>query len=92
MIYASFTVLGIVILAQAYFLVKFARVIFNFEEKIESSLDSIDQSYKAISEILERPLFFDSPEVRSVLNEIKNVETALLEVAQDIARVSNEEE
>ena len=92
MIYGFLAAFVLATLVQAYFLVKFARIIFNFEERIEVSLDSIDQSYKAISEILEKPLFFDSPEVRLVLNEIKNVEVSILEIAQDIARVSNEEE
>lgn len=92
MIYGFLAAFVLATLVQAYFLVKFARIIFNFEERVEVSLDSIDQSYKAISEILEKPLFFDSPEVRLVLNEIKNVEVSILEIAQDIARVSNEEE
>lgn len=41
----------------------------------------MDKKYQTISEVLKRPLFFDSPEVRSVLNEIKDTQQALHEIA-----------
>ncbi len=77
---------------QAYFLVRLARAVFNFEDKIEVALDKIDESYGVIGEILERPLFYDSPEVREVHNQIGTVNAYLLSVASDLAVVETEHE
>ena len=77
---------------QTFFLVRLARTVFNFEDKIEVVLDKIDDSYRVIGEILERPLFYDSPEVREVHNQIGMVNAYLLSAAGDLAVVETEHE
>ena len=73
-----------------FFCIRFALLILRTQEALESSLDNIDEKYNSISEILERPLFYDSPEVRKVLSDLSQVRDALLEVA--VALSSNFEQ
>lgn len=79
--------LSTICLVLLYFVVRFARLVFKFEDNIEVALDKINESYSVISEILERPLFFDSPEVREVHRQIGIINTYLLSVANDLADV-----
>tara|TARA_R100000805_G_C3597623_1_gene98599 strand:+ start:746 stop:970 length:225 start_codon:yes stop_codon:yes gene_type:complete len=64
-----------------------SRIIFGFEDKIEECLDVVDEAYGSIAEVLEKPLFFDSPEIREVLNQIRKTNVALLEMAGNLAEV-----
>ena len=77
-------ILGItlfMLVVSLYFCFKFARIILKVQETIEESLDILDERYKNMSEILQRPLFYDSPEVRSVLEDINYTRTAVHNVA-----------
>tara|TARA_B100000035_G_C20908886_1_gene512986 strand:+ start:109 stop:339 length:231 start_codon:yes stop_codon:yes gene_type:complete len=51
------------------------------QEVLEESLDKIDSKYQRISDILEIPLFFDSPEIRRLLLEIKDIKNIILEIS-----------
>tara|TARA_B100000131_G_scaffold293082_2_gene308087 strand:- start:1474 stop:1755 length:282 start_codon:yes stop_codon:yes gene_type:complete len=79
--------LAVVCLIQFYFVIRFARMLFQFEDRIEIALDKINESYSVIGEILERPLFFDSPEIREVHRQVGIVNTYLLSIANDLADV-----
>lgn len=84
MIYAIvFT--SLICIVQAFYLFKFASTILRTEDSVEESLDIIDNSYGRISEILEKPLFYDSAEVRQILNELSNSKEALLYIANVMA-------
>ena len=48
-----------------------AVIILNFQDAVEESLTTLEEKYKSMSEICERPLFYDSPEVRQVLRDVK---------------------
>ena len=61
----------------SYFAVKFGLIILSFQDSLESSLDVIDEKYSNITSICERPLFYDSPEVRQVLEDIKETRDSL---------------
>jgi len=80
MIYAV-VILGVICSIQAFYLYRFANTILKAEEDIEVSLDIIDDSYKNITLILEKPLFYDSSEVRQILMQLRNSKSALLYVA-----------
>jgi hypothetical protein len=54
------------------------------QETIENSLDVIDVKYANVSKILEIPLFFDSPEIKSVLRELEDTRDSLLYVANEL--------
>jgi hypothetical protein len=66
-------------------------MILKIQDTIEESLDIIDEKYNKINEICERPLFYDSPEVRSVLSEIKNVREAIHTIAKSLTDNFEEE-
>ena len=82
-------ILSGVLLVQAYYLIKFARTIFDFETKIENALDEIDECYGEISQVLEKPLFYDSAEVRQVLSQIKKISDIILDIARQIGTVED---
>ena len=64
-----------------YYCLKFAFVIIRVQEVIEESLDIMDEKHRAISEILSRPLFYDSTEVRAVLKDIESTRNAIHNIA-----------
>ena len=65
----------------AYFSIKFGRIILSVQDSLEDALDVIDEKHTNIAEICKRPLFYDSKEVRDVLNDIKDTRAALHSVA-----------
>ena len=83
-------VLFIVLCISVYFNIKHALVIIKFTEKIENSLDVMDQKYVSISEILDKPVFFDSIEVRQVIKDISDARDSLLFVANSISQIEDE--
>lgn len=68
-----------------YFCFKFAITLIKVQESIEKSLDKVDAKYRRLNEIIKIPLFYDSPEVRSVINEITEVQDIILEVASNLS-------
>jgi len=82
----------ILLFVTFYFCLKFAMIIINMKEVIEESLDVLDEKYAKISEILNIPIFYDSREVRSVLNEIKGVRESILLIAQKLTNQQEIEE
>ena len=63
--------------------------ILRMEDSLEESLDLIEEKYSVMSEILKRPLFFDSPEVKSVVQEIRSVRASLHNVAAALEKNAN---
>jgi hypothetical protein len=76
---------------STYYLAKFSLIILRIQEAIEESLDVIDERYQSISKILEIPLFYDSPQIRQVVNDIKITRDTLLKVAKRFATVAVDE-
>ncbi len=87
-------ILGITTAIASYFAVKFGLIIISFQDALEESLDVIDEKYANITSICERPLFYDSPEVRQVLEDIKETRDSLHKIAYSLSSefVSEEEE
>ena len=75
-----------------YFVVRFGLVILKIEDAIEESLDVLDERYRSISEILEIPLFYDSPQIRQVVNDIKVSRDSVLKIAQSFASIDERKE
>jgi hypothetical protein len=64
------------------------------EDTIEDCLDQLDEKYKTFSKILEKPVFFDSIEIRQVIQEIKSSQDLILLIANRISnprRLSSDE-
>ena len=74
-----------------YYNYKMGVIILKAEDNIESCLDTLDVRYKAMSKILERPVFFDSLEVRQVIQEITKARDAILYVANKMADFDEKE-
>lgn len=74
-------VLTLLLFVSLYFNYKFSMTILRLEDVLEECLDVIDEKYAKMSEILSRPLFFDSPEVRKVVEDIRDTRDSLHRVA-----------
>ena len=78
----------VVLLCAVFFLsrklYKFSLIILRFEDALEESLDILDSKYKRINEIAQKPVFFDSVEIREVISEIKSSHEAILLVANKL--------
>lgn len=78
-------VLGLLLCLSLYKNVKLGITILRMEDTIEECLDTIDEKYQTMSEILERPLFYDSPEVKAVVKNIESVRDSIHSVAVSLA-------
>ena len=68
-----------------FFCVKFGIKILKIQDSVENCLDVIDNSYSEISRILEIPVYYDSQEVKQVLQTIKEVQASFHDVAITIS-------
>ena len=78
------------LIVSLYYNYKHAMLLLKMVDRIEESLDIMDERYASISQILQIPLFFDSPQVRAVLDDIKICRDAILMVANLIGKVEEE--
>lgn len=69
----------------------FGRIILNIQDAVDEALDILDTRYSNISEILKKPVFFDSVEVRQVIEEIGITREAILFIASKIENSQREE-
>jgi hypothetical protein len=67
-------------------------IIFRVQDAIEESLDVLDKRYESISKILKIPLFYDSPEIKRAVDDIRKSREAVLYVANQLASVQEDEE
>lgn len=74
-------VLALLLSVSIYFNYKFSMTILRLEDVLEECLDVIDEKYAKMSEILSRPLFYDSPEVRRVVDDVRDTRDSLHRVA-----------
>ena len=84
----SYVVIGILsclVIILGYFCIKFGLLILKIQDVIEESLDTLDNSHFKITEILARPLFYDSSEVRGVLREIDSSKDSIHKIAKSLA-------
>ena len=80
MIYAVI-VLALFVIVAVFYCIKFGIIILRVQDALEETLDVIDEKYASITKVCERPLFYDSNEVRQVLDDIKGVRDALHQIA-----------
>lgn len=77
----------VAIAALSYYCYKFGTTIIRFQESVEESLDMLDERYSSISKVLEIPLFYDSPEIRKVVEDVRDSREVLLKVANKIGKI-----
>ena len=80
-LYICIALLVVLLRISIYYTIKFGILVLNFQEALEESLDVIDEKYASIAAICERPLFYDSPEVKQVLSDLKDTRDALHRIA-----------
>ena len=86
-LYLIIAILSVSLAISIYYAIKFSLIILKIEDAIEESLDIIDERYRSISKILEIPLFYDSPQIRQVINDIKSTRDTLLLIANKFASI-----
>ena len=74
------TILSVLLILAIYYCIKFALIIIKIQENLEDSIDIIEEKYERINEILEIPVFYDSPEVKKVVEDLNQVRLSLLYV------------
>ncbi len=81
----------VLLVLSLYKLFRFSMILISIEDSIEQCLDILDERHKSISEILEIPIFFDSVEVRNVINDISLSRDALVVVANKLTENTGNE-
>ena len=67
-----------------YKLYKFSIIILDLETTVEECLDILNAHYGKMNDVIKKPVFFDSVEVRQVINDIKSCHSAVLLVANKL--------
>ena len=84
---ALITVLFISLCVSIFYVIKFGLIIIRVQDAIEESLDVLDEKYASIYEITKIPLFYDSPEIRKVLQDISMARDSVLDVAKVLTKI-----
>ena len=81
MLYYVIGFLMLLLFFTTYYCIKFALTVLKIQDVLEESLDSLDQKYNNLSKVLEIPIFYDSTEVKRVVNEIEDTRNLILYIA-----------
>ena len=84
--------LFVILSVSLYFNVKHGLILIRMQDQIEDSLDILDRKYASISDILETPVFFDSLEVRQVINDISSAREAIIFIARSLSAIEEDEQ
>ena len=84
-------ILLVLLVISAYYNYKLGVIILSVQDEIEDCLEVLDNRYTSMSLILEKPVFFDSIEVRQVINDISVSRDAILYVANSLASIDKTE-
>jgi len=68
-----------------FYLIRLGRIILDVEDALTESLEILDKGYKEISEVLETPVMMDSPEIWTVLFQIKRIRDSVLYISNVLA-------
>ena len=77
-------VISVLLAFSIYFNIKFGRTLIRMEDALEISLDKLDERYASVSQILEIDIFYDSPQIRQVIADIRECQQSILYVANEI--------
>ena len=79
-------ILSLLLIISLVYVLRFALTILRVQDAIEECLDILDERYTAVYDILQQPLYYDSPEVRNVYDNLKSSQEAILYVANVLVR------
>ncbi len=91
-LYAVIAIETLLLIAVSTVAVRFGMKLIQIEDVLENCLDILDMRYASISKVLEIPLFYDSPEVRKVHEDIKAARDSILLVASTVAKIDENQE
>ena len=91
-LYIIIIILTLLLSVTSYFCFKFAFLLINVQESVGECIEVMDDRYESIDQILSRPLFYDSQEVRQVLEDIKKSREAIFLVAKSLSKNFNDEQ
>ena len=80
-------VVSVLLAFSTYYNIKFGRTLIRMEDALEESLDVLDERYRSVSDVLKIDLFYDSPQIRQVVSDIKQCQDSILYVANEIGRL-----
>ena len=83
----AISTLSLLLGVSVYYNLKFGTLILDLQDGIEESLDILDEKYASMCNVLEKPVFFDSIEVRQVINDIKDSRDTVLYVANILGSI-----
>lgn len=75
-----------------HYLLRFGKMILKIQDTIEDALDILDERYESMSKVLEIPVFFDSVEVRQVIDDIERSREAILLVANHLTTIDKNQD
>jgi len=81
---------SILLALVSVFAFRSAMTILRVQDAIEESLDVLDKRYDSISKILKIPLFYDSPEIKRAVDDIRKSRDAVLYVANQLTSIQEE--
>tara|TARA_A100001011_G_C14286735_1_gene834108 strand:+ start:332 stop:655 length:324 start_codon:yes stop_codon:yes gene_type:complete len=76
---------------STYYAVKFGLLLLRLQDDIEMSLDEIEESYEVMTDILQKPIFFDSLEVRQCVDEIKKFRNTVVKIGNRLTSFGKNE-
>ena len=79
-------ILFLIILMLLYKLYRFSLLILEFEDSVEDCLEELNERYISVSKVLEKDVFFDSIEVRQVINDLKLSQASIIKVANILTK------
>jgi len=83
--------LFVFLLVSIFYIIKFGTIIIRVQDTIEESLDVLDEEYESMNNVLQTPLFFDSPEIRKVLSSIRKTRESILQIAKALTSIEDVE-
>jgi hypothetical protein len=86
--------LAVALIAALYYLIKFARIIFSIEDRLENALETLSTVHGSIVSLLEMKMFFESKEVKMAADHalagVRLSKVAMIELINDFTRLSKE--
>lgn len=74
-----------------YKLYKFSILILDIEDAVEYSIVELEKRYASMTKILEKPVFFDSVEVRQVISNISESRNLIVSISKVLTQDMREE-
>ena len=88
----SVVVLLILLVISISYNIKHGLFILKILKSIEQTLDVLDERYDSISKVLDIPLFYDSPQIRGVVEDIRYCRDSLLESANLLTNIQEDQD